>query len=104
MVAKLLGGETLLAIPTLRLGDLIAAVAACDLMVCADGGAMHIGAALAKPIVCLFGDSTASRWHPWKTRYELLQPESRNVGDIGVEQVFSAVGRCLGTILGKHCT
>jgi heptosyltransferase-3 len=101
-VAKALDGASVLASPTPQLGDLIAAVAACDLMICADGGAMHIAAALAKPTVCLFGDSTASRWHPWKTRFELLQPESRNVGDISVEQVFSAVGRCLGTILGEH--
>ena len=95
-VAKALDDASVLALPTPQLGDLIAAVAACDLMICADGGAMHIAATLAKPIVCLFGDSAASRWHPWKTRYELLQPESRNVNDISAEQVFLATGRLLG--------
>ena len=94
-VAEALDGATVLALPTLQLGDLIAAVAACDLMICADGGAMHIAAALTKPLVCLFGDSAATRWHRGKTEYELLQHDSKNVGDISVEQVFAAVGRLL---------
>ncbi len=100
-IAKTLDDASVLALPTQQLGDLIAAVATCDLMICADGGAMHIAAALAKPIVCLFGDSAASRWYPWKTRYELLQAESRNVSDISVKQVFSAAGRLLGARWGN---
>jgi len=44
--------------------DLIAALGTSDSVVCADGGAMHLAAALGKPIVALFGDSDAARWHP----------------------------------------
>ncbi|OGA01044.1 MAG: hypothetical protein A3H35_09755 [Betaproteobacteria bacterium RIFCSPLOWO2_02_FULL_62_17] len=101
-VAEASDGATVLALPTLQLGDLIAAVAACDLMICADGGAMHIAAALTKPLVCLFGDSAATRWHPWKSHYELLQRDSKKVDDISVEQVFSAVGRLLKTRPGNE--
>ena len=90
-----LGGVPALAVPTLELGDLVAALAACDIMICADGGAMHVAAALGKPVVCMFGDSAGSRWYPWKTRYELLQPDSRNVADIDVAQVFAATQRLL---------
>ncbi|MFM9970265.1 MAG: glycosyltransferase family 9 protein [Burkholderiales bacterium] len=85
----------MLAVPTTQLSDLIAALAVCDVVICADGGAMHIAAGLQKPIVCLFGDSQASRWHPWKTRYELLQSESRQVIDIGVDEVIGAARRML---------
>lgn len=60
-------------------------------MVQADGGAMHIAAGLGKPIVCLFGDSDAARWHPWQVPYVLLQKESREVSDISVEEVFGAI-------------
>ena len=80
-------------VPTHRLDELIAALALCDRVVCADGGAMHIAAALGKPIVCLFGDSDAARWRPWGVPYELLQPPSRNVADIVVENVMQAYQR-----------
>jgi ADP-heptose:LPS heptosyltransferase len=43
--------------PTETLAELIAALAECDMLVCADGGAMHLGAGLGLPIVCLFGNS-----------------------------------------------
>lgn len=90
------GDTALLAVPTERLEDLVAGLAACDLVVCADGGAMHMAAALQKSLVCLFGDSSAVRWHPWRTRYELLQAKSRDVADIEVPKVVSAALNMLG--------
>lgn len=77
-------------VATHRLEHLIAALALCDRIVCADGGAMHLAAALGKPLVCLFGDSDPSRWRPWGVPHELLQPASRNVTDIMVEDVVQA--------------
>ncbi len=79
--------------PTPRLAELIAALAACDRVVCSDGGALHLAAALGKPMVCFFGDSSASRWHPWKAAYELLQPQTRDVHDISVEEAAAAFAR-----------
>jgi ADP-heptose:LPS heptosyltransferase len=83
-------GVPLLAVPTARLEELIAALAHCDTIICADGGAMHLAAALAKPIVCLFGQSDATRWHPWGVRYRLLQKETRQVADISPAEVIAA--------------
>ena len=80
-------------VATRHLDELIAALALCDRVVCADGGAMHLAAALGKPIVCLFGDSDAARWRPWQTAHELVQPTSRNVADIMVEDVMQAHAR-----------
>jgi ADP-heptose:LPS heptosyltransferase len=74
---------------------LIAGLAVCDMLICSDGGAMHLAAALRIPIVCMFGDSDAARWHPWGVDYELLQTPSREVIDIGVETVVAACGRIL---------
>lgn len=92
-IASALPGRPLVPVATHRLDELISALALCDRMVCADGGAMHIAAALGKPIVCLFGDSDAARWHPWQVPHELLQPPSRNVADIMVEDVMHAYER-----------
>jgi len=80
-------------VPTPNLGELIAGLSLCDRVICSDGGAMHLAAALAKPIVCLFGQSDAARWHPWGVPYELLQPASRDVRDIGLGDVLAALGR-----------
>ncbi len=77
--------------PTSTLGALVDALAGCDAVLCADGGAMHVAAGLGKPIVCLFGDSDAARWHPWGVPYRLLQAPSRHVDDIAVDAVVAAL-------------
>lgn len=76
--------------PTETLGQLIAALSTCDAVVCSDGGAMHLAAGLGLPIVCLFGNSAATRWRPWGVPYQLLQKESLEVKDIGVAEVAAA--------------
>lgn len=83
---------------TERLPQLVAALAACDALICSDGGAMHVAAALGKPMVALFGDSPVERWRPWKVQHEVLQPASRNVMDIPVEAVAQAFQRVLRSV------
>jgi heptosyltransferase-3 len=96
-LAAALEGVPSLAVPTFRLAELIAALSACDAVVCSDGGAMHLAAALAKPIVCFFGDSTPARWRPWGVRHELLQPPSRDVVDLEVRDALAAFERLLAS-------
>jgi len=86
-------------IPTQRLEDLIASLSLCDALICGDGGAMHLAAGLGKPIVCLFGQSTAARWHPWGPSYELLQMPSMEVKDISVDAAARACVALLGDCL-----
>ncbi|MDI6749938.1 MAG: glycosyltransferase family 9 protein [Rhodocyclaceae bacterium] len=83
----------LLPFPTQRLIELMGGLAACDFVICSDGGAMHIAAGLGKPIVCFFGNSDAARWHPWGVPYELLQTDSRDVNDITVDAALAAFKR-----------
>ncbi len=83
----------LLACPTESLEDLVAGLSLVDRVICSDGGAMHLAAGLGKPIVCFFGNSGAERWHPWGVGYELLQPESRKVADISVDEALDACAR-----------
>ncbi len=78
---------------THELSELIAGLSLCRYVICSDGGAMHIAAALHKPILCFFGNSGAARWRPWGVPHLLLQPASRNVGDISVEDAFAGFQR-----------
>lgn len=87
---ELARGLPVLAWATPALPSLVAGLAACDRVVCSDGGAMHIAAALEKPILCFFGKSDATRWRPWGVPYELLQPACRDVADVGVDQALAA--------------
>ena len=84
------GDVPLTAYPTQELRDLAAALSLADYVICSDGGAMHIAAALGKPILCFFGDSDATRWHPWGVPYRLLQPESRDAVDISLKAALQA--------------
>lgn len=78
---------------TEALGELIAGLALCDRAILSDGGAMHIAAALGKPLLCFFGNSDAERWYPWGVRHELLQKPSRDVADISVDEALAAFER-----------
>ncbi|MHB8623219.1 MAG: glycosyltransferase family 9 protein [Sulfuricaulis sp.] len=85
----------ILAFPTDRLDQLIAGLASCRAVVCSDGGALHIAAALGKPILCFFGKSDRTRWYPWKVPHMLLQPPSLHVVDIDVDQAVSAFAQLM---------
>lgn len=77
-------------VATRTLPELIQALAGCGALICADGGAMHLGAGLGLPIICLFGDSSTERWRPWEVPCRVLQKPSRQVTDIAVEEVVVA--------------
>jgi len=76
--------------PTRKLEQLIGALAASDAVLCSDGGAMHLAAALGKPIASFFGDSPVERWRPWGVPHAVLRPASRNVRDVTVDEAAAA--------------
>jgi ADP-heptose:LPS heptosyltransferase len=77
-------------VPTPDLTTLIAALSIADRVVCPDGGAMHLAAALGKPVVALFGDSPVERWRPWGVPHRVVQPPSHNLADLPLEPVLEA--------------
>lgn len=77
-------------LPTPDLATLIAALSLCERVICPDGGAMHLAAALGKPIVALFGDSPPERWHPWGVPHRVVSPASRNLADLPASEVLAA--------------
>ena len=72
--------------PTSELEELVAGLSLCQTVICCDGGAMHIAAALGKTVIALFGNDPA-RWHPWQTRHVVLRAPSGRAADISVEEV-----------------
>lgn len=79
------------AVPTHQLEEMIAATQLCDFIVCSDGGAMHVAAALNKPIIALFGNSDATSWAPWAVPHKIIQKSDQNVMSISVDEVFDEV-------------
>ncbi len=83
------------AIRTETLTELMAGISLCDAAILSDGGAMHVAAGLGKPIVCFFGNSSASRWHPWGVPHVVLQKPSAIVNDICAEEAAAAFAQLL---------
>ena len=78
-------------VATTDLKTLIAALSLAGRVVCPDGGAMHLAAALGKPVVALFGDSPVNRWRPWGVAHRVVRPESRDLADLPLEPVLAAL-------------
>jgi ADP-heptose:LPS heptosyltransferase len=85
----------LLAAPTAHLSQLTATLDLCNLMICADGGAMHVAAALGKPVVALFGDSPVHRWRPWGVPQAVLAAPGGDLASLDAEPVIAAAADLL---------
>ncbi len=69
--------------------ELVAGLSLCKELICIDGGATHIGAALQIPMVCLFGGGDETRWYPWMVPNVLLQPPSKIAEDLSADDVYN---------------
>jgi ADP-heptose:LPS heptosyltransferase len=83
-------GAAVVPVETPDLRTLIAALSLAERVVCPDGGAMHLAAALGKPVVALFGDSPVARWRPWGVAHRVVRPESRDLADLPLQPVINA--------------
>jgi ADP-heptose:LPS heptosyltransferase len=90
-VQRIAEDSSVVPVETPDLRTLIAALSLADRVVCPDGGAMHLAAALGKPVVALFGDSPVERWRPWGVPHVIVRPESRNLADLTLEPVLEAL-------------
>lgn len=64
-IIQQINNPRLIAFPTNELRQLVAGLSQLSVLLCSDGGAMHIAAGLNCPIVCLFGYAGAQQWRPW---------------------------------------
>lgn len=85
------GVASLVPCVTAGIPDLIAGIAVCDYVIACDSGAVHIAAALQKPIVGLYCARKVRHWHPWRVPHEAVAGET--VGDIAEEAVRASYRR-----------
>ena len=97
-IVQALQGLPVIAYPMGPLNQLIADLSLCDTVITSDGGALHIAAALGKPIVCFFGNIDTTRWYPWGVPHVLLQPTTRHAPDITVDDAFNGYQRLLSMV------
>lgn len=91
ILSALPAGFPVLPWPTGHLDQLIGGLSICSGLLCSDGGAMHIGAALGLPIACFFGQSEVSTWRPWGVPHHIMQPPSMDASDISSGQACAAL-------------
>lgn len=75
---------------TTTLGELMAVTSLVDMVVCSDGGAMHIAAALGKPVIAVWGSTDKRRWAPWGVPSVILQKESRQASSVTALEAVEA--------------
>jgi ADP-heptose:LPS heptosyltransferase len=96
-VLALLFDVPVIAHPTHTLPELMAVLSLADLVVLSDGGAMHIAAALQKPLLCMFGNSDPKVWQAWQTRQIVLRDTSHTVAALSVDRVMDALSELLAS-------
>lgn len=83
-------GTALTIYPMETLKDLIVALAQTDCVITPDGGAMHIAAALDKPVIALFCCTDPAMWRPWCSTYRVLTC-TKTMEDLTPETVMAQV-------------
>ncbi len=78
-----------IAYKTVHLRELVSVLSLSSLVVCCDGGAMHIAAAIGKPILAIWGSTDKRRWMPWKVKNIILQ-KGVNADEVTVEEALAA--------------
>lgn len=84
-------------LPTRQLAELIAALALCDLAIASDGGAMHLAAALGKPVLAFFenAEGKTRHWYPWQVPHQLLISPTFAVADISLDAALAGFDRLM---------
>ncbi|UXY15567.1 glycosyltransferase family 9 protein [Chitiniphilus purpureus] len=96
-----LAGLPLVPLPTPGLPVLIGALACCDVVLCSDGGALHLAVGLGKPVVSLFENRPEkyTRWYPWQVPYRLVRPTGRDIAGIAIDEVSTALDEMLAPLM-----
>lgn len=88
--------ERPIAFRTTTLAELCAALSLASLVVCCDGGAMHLSAALGKPVLTVWGSTDRRRWAPWGVEHAILQKETHEAHSVHAREAFEAFKRLYG--------
>lgn len=73
----------------------------CDLYFVGDGGIAHIGAALGKPGVILFGETNPVEWHPLSRQMQWFY-DPAHVDNISDEKIYQSLNQMVEQCLSKN--
>lgn len=81
---KSVQSQRLIPMPTQNLTELIAALSLCDLFIGADGGAMHLAAALNKKVLAMFENKPdkLNHWYPWRVSNQVVHSQNAAIPEI----------------------
>ncbi len=84
---------------TQTLTELTAALSKIGVLICCDGGALHVAAGLGKPVVGLFQNHPIkyNHWYPWGVPNQVVRAPVSRVEDIPVAAVTNATLNLLDT-------
>jgi ADP-heptose:LPS heptosyltransferase len=77
-----------------------ALVKAAAFLMCTDGGAMHVAAAMRTAAFVLFASADPQTWRPWDVPFDYVRSGTR-VADIGVEAVLERLAQWLPRVRGE---
>ena len=78
-----------------------ALVKAARFLMCSDGGAMHVAAAMRTPAFVLFASADPQTWRPWGVPFDYVRSGSR-VADIAVEPVLERLAQWLPSFSERY--
>jgi ADP-heptose:LPS heptosyltransferase len=85
-------------VPPGDIDNLMASLTLCDLLVCNDGGVLHLAAGLGIPIVGLFEGNPMKTgcWYPWGVAYTSVSaPNGAAVAEITPSAAYEATSRMI---------
>src|SRR5205085_3221748 len=92
--APLLAGTGLAHVVTPSVHQFAALVRRSLFLMCTDGGAMHVAAAMNTPAFVLFATAEPDTWRPWGVPFSCVR-SGRRVADITVDSVFGCPIHCV---------
>lgn len=94
-LTRAIGEVAHVACDTPRISELVAILACCDAFIGADGGAMHLAAAVGLPVVALFEHTPLKtrHWYPWQVPHEIVSGPAPEVAGIETHRVMEALDR-----------
>lgn len=92
-----IGSDRLIPMPTQEIPELVAGLSLADLVICSDGGALHVAAGLSKKTVGLFEFpvSELNHWYPWQVPNIICSGTDETIGSIPQNCVQEAVNQLI---------
>lgn len=97
-------GEALTPLPTQTISELVNVLAVCDIFVGADGGAMHLAAALKKQVLGLFenNQSKLRHWYPWKVDFRVVHSTDQSEPNVSNVSFYAVVEALESLLMSKR--